>query len=72
MISIADDGPGIPHHEIDRIWDRLYRGDQSRSQRGLGLGLNFVQAIVQAHGGSIVVDSEVHRGSTFTISLPTV
>jgi signal transduction histidine kinase len=71
-ISVADDGPGIPPHEIDRIWDRLYRGDQSRSQRGLGLGLNFVQAIVKAHGGSIVVASEVQKGSIFTITLPAV
>jgi len=70
-ISIADEGIGISPSEIDKIWDRLYRGDQSRSQRGLGLGLNFVQAIVKAHGGSVGVKSEVNKGSIFTITIPT-
>lgn len=72
LISVADDGPGIPPHEIDRIWDRLFRGDQSRLHQGLGLGLNFVQAIIQAHRGSVGVESEVHKGSIFTITLPAV
>ena len=72
LISVADDGPGIPPHEIERIWDRLFRGDQIRSQQGLGLGLNFVQAIIQAHRGSVGVESEVHKGSIFTITLPAV
>ena len=70
VISIADTGIGIPAHEIEKIWDRLYRGDRSRSQRGLGLGLSFVRAIVQAHGGTVHVQSEVNRGSTFTVMLP--
>ena len=63
---------GIPSEEIGRIWDRLYRGDRSRSRRGLGLGLSFVKAIVQAHGGEVVVESQLNKGSTFTIRLPVV
>jgi signal transduction histidine kinase len=70
VITIADRGIGIPAHEIDKIWDRLYRGDRSRSQRGLGLGLSFVRAIVQAHGGTVQVQSTINKGSTFTVMLP--
>ena len=57
--------------ELPRIWERLYRGDRSRSERGLGLGLSLVQAIVRAHGGDVAVDSAHGRGSTFAISFPT-
>lgn len=70
LISVSDEGMGIPSEEIGRIWDRLYRGDRSRSRRGLGLGLSFVKAIVQAHGGEVVVESQLNKGSTFTIRLP--
>ena len=56
--------------DLPRIWDRLYRADRSRSQRGLRLGLSYVRAVVSAHGGSVAVDSVVDRGSTFTIRLP--
>jgi len=70
LISVADNGIGIPAHEIDKIWDRLYRSDRSRSQRGLGLGLSLVRAIVQAHGGTVSVHSEENNGSTFTVILP--
>jgi len=69
-ISIADQGIGIPEADIRRIWDRLYRGDQSRHQRGLGLGLSLVRAVVTAHGGTVTVESEVGKGSVFTIHLP--
>jgi signal transduction histidine kinase len=70
LISVSDEGMGIPSEEIGRIWDRLYRGDRSRSRRGLGLGLSFVKAIVQAHDGEVVVESQSNKGSTFTIRLP--
>ena len=72
VVRIRDDGPGIGPDEIERIWDRLYRGDKSRSQRGLGLGLSLVKAIVEAHGGSVSVMSKLGAGSEFTVRLPRV
>jgi len=70
VVRIRDDGMGIGPEEIDRIWTRLYRGDKSRSQRGLGLGLSLVKAIVEAHGGTVSVVSKVGEGSEFTVRLP--
>jgi signal transduction histidine kinase len=72
VIKVRDNGIGIPQEEMPRIWDRLYRGDQSRSQRGLGLGLSLVKAIVGAHKGRVDVFSEPGKGSIFTICLPLV
>jgi signal transduction histidine kinase len=68
--TFRDTGIGIPADEQDKIWARLYRGDKSRSQRGLGLGLSLVKAIVHAHGGEVTVSSEVNKGSEFTVRLP--
>jgi len=70
VLRVRDNGMGIPADEIPRIWDRLYRGDKSRTEKGLGLGLSLVKAVVHAHGGEVEVASEVERGSTFTIRLP--
>ena len=70
VISIKDSGIGISAEETPKIWNRLYRGDQSRSQRGLGLGLSLVKAVVQAHNGHIEVSSEPHVGSLFSLYLP--
>ncbi|MHA3775450.1 sensor histidine kinase [Verrucomicrobiota bacterium sgz303538] len=69
-IEVSDSGAGIPVEEQSRIWERLYRVDKSRSQRGLGLGLSFVKAIVEAHGGNVGVVSEQGRGSRFIVQLP--
>ncbi len=69
-IAVQDHGMGIAPGDIPRIWERLYRGDKSRSQRGLGLGLSFVQAITNAHGGRATVVSREGQGSTFVLSLP--
>ena len=70
VLRVSDTGLGIPADELPRIWDRLFRGDRSRAERGLGLGLSLVKAVVEAHGGTVSVDSELGRGSTFTVSLP--
>ena len=70
VCSVSDDGPGISADSIDRIWDRFYREDLSRSSReSWGLGLSMVKAIVEAHGGSVSVSSAPGEGSTFTIRL---
>ena len=69
-IEVADTGIGIAAHDLPRIWERLYRGDQSRAERGLGLGLSLVRAIVLAHGGTVEVTTEPGRGSTFVVYLP--
>jgi signal transduction histidine kinase len=70
MLFVRDTGIGIPEEEVPRIWERLYRGDKSRSERGLGLGLSLVKAIVEAHGGRVAVQSELGRGSRFELQLP--
>jgi signal transduction histidine kinase len=72
MFSVRDTGIGIPEDELPRVWERLFRGDRSRTERGLGLGLSLVRAIVHAHGGTVAVRSEVGRGATFTVSLPLI
>jgi signal transduction histidine kinase len=69
-LRIRDTGRGISEQDLPRIWDRLYRGDQSRATRGLGLGLSLVRAYVEAQGGKVSVESAADRGSTFTIRLP--
>ena len=72
FIEITDSGQGIPAEAIPHIFERFYRADPSRSRQigGAGLGLSFAKWIVEEHGGTIHVDSELDRGSTFTIRLP--
>jgi signal transduction histidine kinase len=70
IIEVKDNGMGISQEELPRIWERLYRSDKSRTQRGLGLGLSLVKAIVEAHEGSVSVISQVTGGSTFRVTLP--
>jgi heavy metal sensor kinase len=69
-MEIRDHGEGISPDDLPKIWDRLYRADKSRSQRGLGLGLSLVKAIVEAHGGQAEVTSEPGHGAAFTLKLP--
>ncbi len=69
-LSVRDHGYGIAKADLDRIWDRLYRCEQSRATSGLGLGLSMVWAIAEAHGGTIDVRSQPGEGSTFTLHLP--
>lgn len=70
VVSVTDTGPGIAPEHLPRIWDRLYRADPSRSERGLGLGLSLVKAYVEAHGGRVDARSDPRHGSTFTVRLP--
>jgi len=70
VTSFRDTGIGIPPGEQGKIWTRLYRGDKSRSQRGLGLGLSVVKAVVEAHQGQVHVTSNPDKGSEFIVTLP--
>jgi signal transduction histidine kinase len=70
LLSVRDSGIGISADELPRIWDRLYRGDKSRSQRGLGLGLSLVKAVVQAHQGRVEASSNSAGGSVVSFALP--
>lgn len=69
-IVFRDNGIGISEGDLPRIWERLYRTDQSRNEPGLGLGLSLVKAIVEAHGGEITVASTEGEGSEFKVALP--
>ncbi len=71
-LSVKDNGPGIAHEHLDRLFDRFYRVEESRSrdQGGAGLGLAIVRSIVDAHQGHIWVESEVGRGTTVHVWLP--
>ena len=69
-LIVEDSGPGIATKDIDRIFDRFYRGDQARQERGSGLGLSFCRAVVRAHQGTINVVSEANKGSRFILTFP--
>jgi signal transduction histidine kinase len=72
VLRVTDTGTGMPHEATRQIFDRFYRVDtaRDRSQGGTGLGLSIVAAIVEAHRGTIEVESEEGRGTTFTVKLP--
>lgn len=72
FIAVKDNGPGIPQEELENIWERFYKVDKSRFRRGTGsgLGLSIVRKIVEVHGGKVTVDSELGKGSIFTVFLP--
>jgi len=70
VVRFRDTGCGISAEETTKIWTRLYRGDKSRSQRGLGLGLSLVKAVVEAHQGHVFVTSELGKSSEFVVTLP--
>jgi signal transduction histidine kinase len=68
VFQLQDSGMGIAEKDLEKIWDRLYRADKSRSQRGLGLGLSLVKAIVEAHDGYVKVKSQPGQGSVFMVA----
>lgn len=70
VLRVSDTGQGMDASEVPRIWERLFRGDRSRHERGLGLGLSLVKAVVEAHGGTVDVSSTLGQGSVFTVTLP--
>lgn len=70
VIRISDNGVGISAEDQEKIFDRFYKADQSRSTSGTGLGLTISQRIVGLHGGTIAVESEIGKGSSFFVRLP--
>jgi two-component system sensor histidine kinase ResE len=72
QIRVSDTGSGIPEEDIPYIWERFYKADKARTRgrSGTGLGLAITRHIVDAHGGDIIVDSQVGKGTTFTVSIP--
>ena len=71
-LHFKDTGIGIPRDEQERVFDRFYRRDPSRTIDGNGLGLCLARSIAHAHGGSILLESEEHKGSCFTVQLPLI
>lgn len=71
VIEVADTGLGVPEEEQPHIFEELYRGQQARGITGSGLGLALVKAVVERHGGSVVMRSRPGQGSVFSLRLPT-
>jgi signal transduction histidine kinase len=72
VVSIADNGSGIPKEKLARVFDPFFQGDSSHNKSGAGLGLTLAKKIVSEHNGSIDIESEVGRGTTVKISLPVI
>ena len=72
ILSVKDDGIGIPKEDLDRIFERFYRVDKSHSKEvgGTGLGLSIVKHSARIHNASISVQSELGKGSVFTVEFP--
>ncbi len=74
LLTVGDDGPGIPKQHVPRLTERFYRVDAGRSRRagGTGLGLAIVKHIVNRHRGHLAIDSEEGKGAVFSVWLPAV
>jgi two-component system OmpR family sensor kinase len=72
LLTVTDTGPGLSADQAAHVFERFYRTDASRTRAsgGVGLGLSIVAAVVEAHGGSVSVDSTPGRGTTFAVELP--
>jgi len=70
VVTISDEGTGMDGDVRNRIFDKFYQGDQSRSTEGNGLGLSLVKRILELENGNIEVESELGKGTCFTVSLP--
>ena len=72
VLTVEDNGPGIPEEDLPRLFERFYRVDKARSRDagGTGLGLAIVKHITQLYGGTVSLESQVGKGSTFTVILP--
>lgn len=71
-ITVIDTGPGIAAEHVPHVWDRFYRVEKTRSRAtgGMGLGLAIVKYIIEAHGGSVAVQSSIGQGSAFSMQIP--
>ena len=73
-MEVRDQGPGIPHGELERIFERFYRVDKARTRKlgGTGLGLAIVRHVMVTHGGRVELESELGKGSRFRLVLDQV
>ena len=74
LIEVSDTGIGIPAAEVDQLFSRFFRSSlaQKRAIPGSGLGLSIARAVIERHGGTIEVDSEIEQGTTFRVRVPIV
>ena len=70
LLTVADDGIGIPPADLERIFERFYQADAARSNKGAGLGLSIGRWIVDEHRGTITARNNDGPGATFTVTLP--
>jgi signal transduction histidine kinase len=72
VITITDQGPGIPADELDRVFERFFRGNDGAHQSGSGLGLSIARDMVALMGGTLTVRSRRGSGATFTVRMPRI